>query len=501
MKAAFLRDRGVVKVSGEDARNFLNGLVTTDLTELKPGSGRFGALLTPQGKIIIDFLITEAPSGHGGGFLIDAPRALSQALADKLGFYKLRAKVAVENLSEGLGVLAAWDGEPAMKPDMSFADPRHAALGWRILVPEELTQKVADLIGADLVDSSAYEAHRIATGVPRGGLDFMYGDAFPHETNMDRLNGVDFDKGCYVGQEVVSRMQHRGTARTRTVKVVLDGPSPEVGATILAGDKPVGTMGSTAGENGLALIRTDRVADALDAGASAHRRRPRAPSCRAGNRARYPEQDRRMSRSARLHPDGKVRCPWPGEDPFYVAYHDNEWGVPEYDDRALYEKLILDGFQAGLSWITILRKRDNFRKAFDDFQPEKIARYNAKKVHALMNDAGIVRNRAKIEGTVASAKAYLKIMEEGPGFAKFMWEFVDGRPKVNRFKTTASVPASTPLSIKISKELGARGFKFVGPTIVYAFMQATGMVNDHLVSCFCHETCGAAPRSPRLKVK
>jgi folate-binding protein YgfZ len=266
MKAAFLGDRGVVRVSGEDARNFLNGLVTTDLTELKPGAGRFGALLTPQGKIIIDFLITEAPSGHGGGFLIDAPRALSQALADKLGFYKLRAKVAVENLSEGLGVLAAWDGEPAMKPDMSFADPRHAALGWRILVPEELTQKVTDLIGADLVDSSAYEAHRIATGVPRGGLDFMYGDAFPHETNMDRLNGVDFDKGCYVGQEVVSRMQHRGTARTRTVKVVLDGPSPEVGATILAGDKPVGTIGSTAGENGLALIRTDRVADALDAG-------------------------------------------------------------------------------------------------------------------------------------------------------------------------------------------------------------------------------------------
>ena len=122
-----------------------------------------------------------------------------------------------------------------------------------------------------------------------------------------------------------------------------------------------------------------------------------------------------MSRSARLHPDGKMRCPWPGEDPFYVAYHDNEWGVPEYDDRALYEKLILDGFQAGLSWITILRKRDNFRKAFDDFQPEKIARYNAKKVHALMNDAGIVRNRAKIEGTVASAKSYLEDHGEGPG--------------------------------------------------------------------------------------
>jgi len=266
MKAAFLPDRGVVKVSGEDARNFLNGLVTTDLTLLGPGRGRFGALLTPQGKITADFLITEAPAGHGGGFLIDAPRALAQGLADKLGFYKLRAKVAVENLTDSLGVLAAWDGEPAIKPDLSFADPRHAALGWRILVPEELTRKVADLIGADLVDSAAHEAHRIACGVPRGGLDFTYGDAFPHETNMDRLHGVDFEKGCYVGQEVVSRMQHRGTARTRTLRVVLDGPSPETGATILAGDKPVGTMGSTAAGNGLALIRTDRVAAALDAG-------------------------------------------------------------------------------------------------------------------------------------------------------------------------------------------------------------------------------------------
>jgi tRNA-modifying protein YgfZ len=265
MKAAFLPDRGVVKVSGEDARNFLNGLVTSDVTVLRPGLARFGALLTPQGKITTDFLITEIPAGHGGGFLIDVPRPLAQALADKLGFYKLRAKVVVENLTDSLGVVAAWDGEPAMKPDLSFADPRNDALGWRILVPAEFRQKVADLIGADLVDSAAYEAHRIASGVPRGGLDFMYGDAFPHETNMDRLHGVDFEKGCYVGQEVVSRMQHRGTARTRTVKVILDGPSPEAGATILAGDKPVGTMGSTSGQNGLALIRTDRVADALDA--------------------------------------------------------------------------------------------------------------------------------------------------------------------------------------------------------------------------------------------
>jgi folate-binding protein YgfZ len=266
MKAAFLPDRGVVKVSGEDARNFLNGLVTTDVTELAPGLGRFGALLTPQGKIIVDFLITEAPSGHGGGFLIDCPRALAQDLATKLGFYKLRAKVTVENLSDSLGVMAAWDGDPTVKPDLSYADPRQAALGWRILIPEELKQKVADLIGAELVDSGRYEAHRIASGAPRGGLDFTYGDAFPHETNMDRLRGVDFDKGCYVGQEVVSRMQHRGTARTRTVKVLFDGFAPEPGTAILAGDKQVGTIGSTSGQHGLALIRTDRVTDALDAG-------------------------------------------------------------------------------------------------------------------------------------------------------------------------------------------------------------------------------------------
>ena len=266
MQAAFLPDRGVVKVSGEDARNFLNGLVTSDLTELKPGLSRFGALLTPQGKIIVDFLITEAPAGHGGGFLFDCPRALAQALTDKLRFYKLRAKLTVENLSDSLGVIAAWGGDLAMQPDLTFTDPRAPTLGTRILAPQDLAEKVAVLIGADLVGPEAYEAHRIACGAPRGGLDFIYGDAFPHETNMDRLHGVDFDKGCYVGQEVVSRMQHRGTARTRSVKLLLDGPSPEAGATILAGDKPVGTAGSTAGRNGLALIRTDRVADALGAG-------------------------------------------------------------------------------------------------------------------------------------------------------------------------------------------------------------------------------------------
>jgi DNA-3-methyladenine glycosylase I len=189
-----------------------------------------------------------------------------------------------------------------------------------------------------------------------------------------------------------------------------------------------------------------------------------------------------------LHPDGLKRCPWPKQDPLYVAYHDEEWGVPEYDDRALYEKLILDGFQAGLSWITILRKRDNFRRAFDGFAPEKIARYTPKKVERLTQDASIVRNRMKIEGTVRSARAYLDIMEKGPGFSRLLWDFMGGKPKVNRFRSTSQVPAETELSRKISKELATRGFKFVGPTIVYAFMQATGMVNDHVVTCHRHAT-------------
>lgn len=266
MKSAFLPDRGVIKVAGEDARNFLNGLITTDLDKLKPGLGRFGALLTPQGKIIVDFLITEAPAGHGGGFLIDCPKALADGLAAKLKFYKLRAKVTVDNLSNDLGVLAAWDGQLAAQPDLAFADPRNAELGTRILITEDLKQKLSDLIGAELVDAADYEAHRIALGVPRGGLDFMYSDAFPHETNMDRLAGVDFDKGCYVGQEVVSRMQHRGTARTRSVKVLLEDSSPEAGVSVMAGDKSVGTMGSSAQGKGIALVRIDRVADALDAG-------------------------------------------------------------------------------------------------------------------------------------------------------------------------------------------------------------------------------------------
>jgi DNA-3-methyladenine glycosylase I len=191
-----------------------------------------------------------------------------------------------------------------------------------------------------------------------------------------------------------------------------------------------------------------------------------------------------------LHADGRHRCPWPGTDPLYVAYHDQEWGVPEWDDRALFEKLILDGFQAGLAWITILRKRPAFRAAFDGFDPEAIARYDEPKVATLMADAGIVRNRAKIEGTIAGARAWLAL-REGPGFARHLWGFLDGRPLQNAFRRMDELPVESPVSQRISKDLKARGFNFCGPTIIYAFLQAVGMVNDHLVGCARHAECAA----------
>jgi DNA-3-methyladenine glycosylase I len=189
------------------------------------------------------------------------------------------------------------------------------------------------------------------------------------------------------------------------------------------------------------------------------------------------------------HPD-KPRCPWPGNDPLYLAYHDEEWGVPERDSRALYEKLILDGFQAGLSWITILRKREAFRAAFDAFDPEKIARYDRAKIEALMQNAGIVRNRAKIESSVTSAHAWLKI-QEGDGFSNYLWGFFDGKTVQNTYRDVTEIPAQTALSARIAKDLKSRGFNFCGPTVVYAFCQATGMVNDHLVSCWRHKECPA----------
>lgn len=177
-----------------------------------------------------------------------------------------------------------------------------------------------------------------------------------------------------------------------------------------------------------------------------------------------------------------ARCGWAGPEEIYIDYHDTEWGVPEYDSRALWEKLILDGFQAGLSWITILKKRDNFRAAFDGFDPEVIARWGASDVERLLQDAGIIRSRAKIEATIGNARAYLAI----PDFSEFCWSYVGGAPIVNRWANQGEVPAFTPLSQRMSKDLKKAGFKFCGPTIVYAWMQAVGMVNDHLITCPRH---------------
>ena len=183
------------------------------------------------------------------------------------------------------------------------------------------------------------------------------------------------------------------------------------------------------------------------------------------------------------------RCTWVNDDPLYIDYHDMEWGVPESSDQALFEKIILEGFQAGLSWITILRKRKNFRRAFDQFDPEKIARYGKRKQVALMKDAGIVRNAMKIDAAIGNAQAYLKMRDEGETLAHFFWDAVDGAPQQNKYKKLSDIPAETVLSKNLSKELKRRGFRFVGPTTVYAHMQAMGLVNDHVVSCPRHEDC------------
>jgi DNA-3-methyladenine glycosylase I len=181
------------------------------------------------------------------------------------------------------------------------------------------------------------------------------------------------------------------------------------------------------------------------------------------------------------------RCPWCGEDPLYVKYHDEEWGVPVYDDQLLLAKLILDGAQAGLSWITILRKRDNYWQAFDQFDPQKMARYNEAKVAELLGNPGIVRNKLKIQSAIKNARGYLAIMEKEGSFSRFLWQFVDGQPIQNNWRSLSEVPAETAVSRAMSKALKSYGFSFVGPTIVYAFMQAVGMVNDHLVDCFRYQ--------------
>ena len=253
---AELRDRGVVAVGGPEARAFVQNLVTNDLDMVAGGAGGYGALLSPQGKIQVDFLIFP----DGEGFLLDVARSQVAALLGKLKLYRLRAKVDLADRSETHRVTATWGTEEAPAGGVAIADPRLAALGFRIIRPVE-----AGMV-ADADADAAYHRHRIGLSVPEGGRDFAFGEAFPHDANLDQFGGVAFDKGCYVGQEIVSRMEHRGTARRRIVQVSGAAPLPASGAEVLAGERPAGTLGSSSETIGLALVRLDRVKEAIDAG-------------------------------------------------------------------------------------------------------------------------------------------------------------------------------------------------------------------------------------------
>lgn len=263
MKAAVLPDRGIVRLTGPEARPYLSRIITADVEALAPGGARYGGLLSPQGKIVADFIVTEAGVDDGGGFYIDCPRALVRTLIERLGFYRLRARITIEDMSDRFAVMAVWNGTGASDYGLTYPDPRLPALGFRVILPPETTAEAAADLGAGLADVAEYESHRIALGVPRGGEDFLYGDTFPHEADMDQLHGIAFDKGCYIGQEVVSRVEHRASARSRVVPVTYDGPALLGGVAVLAGDKQIGMFGSGANGRGLALLRLDRAAEAL----------------------------------------------------------------------------------------------------------------------------------------------------------------------------------------------------------------------------------------------
>ncbi len=260
-RAAFLDDRGVVRVSGEDATGFLQGLLTNDVAKLGPHEARYAALLSPQGKILFDFLVVHAPADTGATFLLDCAAAQAGDLVKRLGLYRLRAKIVVADESADHGIIAYWQGEPENAPGgVFYADPRVGALGHRAILPR------AKAVAVGEASVGEYEALRISLGVPKGGVDFAYGEAFPHEADMDLFHGLDFEKGCYVGQEVVSRMRHRGEVRKRVVRVRLDGPAPAPGATVMDGELRVGVLGSSSGRHALAVLRLDRVEEAKAAG-------------------------------------------------------------------------------------------------------------------------------------------------------------------------------------------------------------------------------------------
>jgi folate-binding protein YgfZ len=260
-KAAMLEDRGVISVSGADATSFLQGLLTNDVERLAPSEARYAALLTPQGKILFDMIVVRALAGEEPSYLIDCTAAQAADLAKRLGFYKLRAKVAIANMSADRAVAAFWGAEsPSIGEGVLYADPRDPRLGRRAILPRPIAAAVG------LEHLGEYEGLRISAGAPKGGLDFAYADAFPHDANFDLLHGVDFDKGCYVGQEVVSRMKHRGTARKRVARVKLAGPAPTPGTPVMDGQLAVGALGSSSGREALALLRIDRAEEAIAAG-------------------------------------------------------------------------------------------------------------------------------------------------------------------------------------------------------------------------------------------
>jgi hypothetical protein len=264
MRAALLPERAAIRITGADATHFLQGLVTSDVETLKAGAARFAALLTPQGKILFDFLVVAIAEDEGGGFLLDAPRALAGDLLQRLGFYKLRAKVEIARRPD-LAVAAVLEGAAPADLGLAYSDPRHAGLGTRIVLPAEGAEAALRGAGFALGTAEEWQKKRIALGMPEGGQDFSYGDTFPHEADMDQLGGVDFKKGCFIGQEVVSRMEHRGMARKRVVPVCYDGPAPIAGAEVKIGEQAAGYMGSAAGGRGLAMLRLDRVAEGLAA--------------------------------------------------------------------------------------------------------------------------------------------------------------------------------------------------------------------------------------------
>jgi tRNA-modifying protein YgfZ len=264
MRAAVLPERAVIRITGEDATHFLQGLVTSDVGALATGAARFAALLTPQGKILFDFLVIAVAEDEGSGFVLDAPRALEGDLAQRLGFYKLRAKLEIARRPD-LAVAVILEGAAPADLGLAYLDPRHAGLGTRLVLPTKGAAAAFRDAGFALGEPEEWQKKRIALGVPEGGQDFTYGDTFPHEADMDQLGGVDFQKGCFIGQEVVSRMEHRGSARTRIVPIAYEHASPLPGVEVKIGERAAGFLGSTANGRGLAKVRLDRVEEGLAA--------------------------------------------------------------------------------------------------------------------------------------------------------------------------------------------------------------------------------------------